>query len=53
MNLVDIIAILCIIFAIPFGMFLEIIFRGKPNNMIHEKERKDRKKLLEIYKQGL
>lgn len=50
MILVDIIAILCIVLAIPFCMFLEIIFRGKPNNMIHEKERKERKELLEIYK---
>jgi hypothetical protein len=47
MNLESIIVVLCIILALPFCIFLEIIIRGKPNNMIHEKERKE---LLEIYK---
>jgi hypothetical protein len=47
MNLVSIIAILCIILALPFCIFLGEILIGSPDNIIHQKQKKEDKELLE------
>jgi hypothetical protein len=50
MNLESIITILCIILALPFCIFLMSIVIGSPDNIIHQKKRKEDKELLEIFK---